>query len=230
MDVTGLFSRGVDILKKNPVVAIPLVVVGIVMGVITTALLGGVTAGVGMMGPGAFSLGAIGALLGAAFLVGLIGWFLDLVGMGMTFVMVDDATKGKADLNSGLQRTMGNITNLVVASILAVVIVAIGTLLLFIPGLVAAYLLMFTIPLVMLGNRGPTQALKESFDLVKSHVGDTIVFAVIAVVILVVAGIIGGIFGVIPVLGSVIIAPIISGTAMAYISIVLVLLYTELKK
>lgn len=232
MEVTKLFSDGIDILKKNPVIAAPLVVVGIIVGALTLALLGGAMAGAGMMAFGGFkpSLGMMGALLGGVLVVGIISMVLNLLAMGMTYVMADDAIKGKADLNAGIQRTLGNIANLVVVSILVGVIVIVGMFLLVLPGIVAAYLLMFAIPMVMLDNKNPVDALKESFGLVKSHVGDTIVFAVLAIVVIAVGGIVGGIFKIVPVLGSVIVSPIISGTVSAYVSVVLILLYRELKK
>jgi hypothetical protein len=232
MEVTDLFSNGMDVLKKNVVVAVPLIVVGVVVGVLTLVLVGSMMAGAGMMGMGTMSPGALtlGAMAGAAFLVGIISGLLNLIAMGMTIVMADDAIAGKADLNAGLQKTLGNIVNLVITAILVGVIVAIGMMLLLLPGIIAAYLLMFSLVLVMLENKGPVAALQESFELVKTHVSETIVFAVIAIVVMVIAGIIGGILGVIPVVGTVILSPVISGTATAYISIVLVLLYKELKK
>ncbi len=232
MEVTQLFSKGIDVLKKNPIVAVPLAMVGIIVGILTLVLVGGAVATAGMMGLGMLkpSMGTIGALVGGALLVMIISGLLNLLAMSTTFIMADDALKGSTNLNAGIQRTLGNIVNLVVAGILVGVIVFVGMLLLVIPGLVAAYLLMFTIPLVVLDNRGAVQALKESFDLVKSNVGDTIVFAVIAIVIIAVAGIIGGIFAFLPLLGTVIISPVISGIASAYIGTVLVLFYRELKK
>jgi uncharacterized membrane protein len=231
MEVTELFSEGADVLKRNVIIAGPLVTVGIITGLLTMVFIGGMAAGTGMMGTGmmtsAFSLGA---MMGGAFLLLIINGLLNLIAMGMTYVMASEAIGGKADLNSGIEKTLGNIVNLFIASILLGIIVFIGMLLLFLPGLIAAYLLMFSLVLVMLDNRPPVDALKESFELVKSNISETIVFAVIAVVVMFVAGIVGSILGVIPLLGSLILTPIVTGTAMAYISTVLVLLYRGLQK
>ncbi|RMF88771.1 MAG: hypothetical protein D6733_07845 [Methanobacteriota archaeon] len=231
MEVTELFSKGLDVFKKNPVIAVPLIAVGVIIGVLTLALVGGMMAGIGMMGMGGMSPGAgFGAIMGVGLLIVVIGGLLNLTAMGMTYVMADDALAGQADLNTGLQKTLGNIVNLLIASILLAVIIGIGFMLLFLPGLILAYLLMFTLPLVVLDNKGPVAALQESFELVKNNISETIVFAVIAAVIMFIAKIIGGILGLIPLLGVVLISPIVSGAAGAYISIVLVLLYKELKK
>ncbi len=224
MEVTELFSEGLEIFKKNWIIAVPLVVVEIIVGILALAIMGSMVAGSGMMGTSGFqpNLAAFGAFMGAAFLFMIIAGVLRLIAYGMTYVMADDAVAGTADLNSGLQKTLGNIVNLLITSIILGVIVFIGMIFLVLPGLIAAYLLMFSIILVMLENKGPVDALQGSFELVKANLNDTIIFAVIAIVILIIAGIIGGILG--------LLSPIITGTAAAYILVVQLLLYKELTK
>ncbi len=224
MEVTEMFSGGLDVFKKNWIIAVPLVVVEIIGGILALAVMGSMVASSGMMGMSGFepNLAAIGAFMGAAFLIGIIIGILRLIAYGMTYVMAADAISGVADLNSGLQKTLGSIVNLLITSILIGVIVFIGMIFLILPGLIAAYLLMFSIILVMLENKGPVEALQGSFELVKANLNDTIVFAVIAIVILIITGIIGGILGPL--------SPIISGVATAYILTVQLLLYKELTK
>jgi hypothetical protein len=224
MEVTELFSEGLEIFKKNWIIAVPLVVVEIIVGILALAVMGSMVASSGMMGVSGFepNLAAFGALMGAAFLFGIISGILKLIAYGMTYVMADDATSGTANLNSGLQKTLGSVVNLLITSILLGVIVFIGMIFLVLPGMIAAFLLMFSIILVMLENKGPVEALQGSFELVKANLSDTIVFAVIALVILIIAGIIGGILGPL--------SPIISGAATAYILMVQLLLYKELRK
>jgi hypothetical protein len=224
MVVTELFSKGFDIFKKNWIIAVPLVVVEIIMGILALAIMGSMVASSGMIGMSGFepNLAAIGAFMGAAFLFGIIAGILRLIAYGMTYVMADDAIAGTADLNSGLQKTLGSIVNLLITSILIGVIVFIGMIFLVLPGMIAAYLLMFSLILVMLENKGPVEALQGSFELVKANLNDTIVFAVIAIVIMIITGIIGGILGPL--------SPIISGAATAYILMVQLLLYKELTK
>ncbi len=225
MEVTNLFSKGADILKTNYLVAVPLVAVGIIVSILSYAAVGGAVAG-GMMGMG----GGInlGAILGAAFLISIIGGLLNFAGAAMTYIVAEDAIAGKVDLNKGLQRTLDNIANILITSIILVVVMIVLAITIIGP-VIALYLLMFSIVIVSLEKQSPVDSLKGSFELVKANIADTIVFAVIAIVVMVVAGIIGGIFGFIPLIGGIIISPAISGTATAYVSIVLVLLYRELK-
>ncbi len=206
MEVTELFTKAFEIFKKNWIIAIPLVAANIIGSIIALVLIGSMAAGMGMMAVGGMTpgIGSIGTFFLLAFVVGILGMIINLLASGMTYVMADDALKGKADLNSGLQKTMANITNLLVASILVGVIIFVGMLLLALPGIAAAYLLMFTLVLVVLDKKAPVDAMQGSFNLVKANIGDTLVFAVIALVLMFVAS--------------------------AYVSIVLVMLYKELAK
>lgn len=224
MEVTGLFSKGFEIIKKNPIIAVPLVVVEIIVGIFAVVVMGSMIAGAGMLDMSGFEpkMATFGAFMGAAFLFGIITGILKLIAYGMTYIMANDATSGTAELNSGLQKTLGSIANLIITAILLGVIVFIGMIFLVIPGLIAAYILMFAIILVMLENKGPLDALQGSFELVKANLNDTIIFSVVALVIMIIAGIIGGILGPL--------SPIISGAATAYILTVQLLLYKELKK
>lgn len=63
---------------------------------------------------------------------------------------------------------------IVLTALLYLVVVAVGTLLLYIPGLIAAVLFMFSIPAALRGA-SPVEAMKESFALVKANLGTAIV-------------------------------------------------------
>jgi hypothetical protein len=225
MEVTGFFSQGFDILKRNIVIAVPFVVVGIITGLIALVIMGSMVASMGLMGMEGFTTfnpAALGTMIGAGLLLVTLNWLLNTVAAGTTYVMAAEAIGGKPDLGSGVQKTLGNIVNLLATSILFGVIVFIGMILLVIPGLIAAYLLMFSLVIVMLEDKGPIAALQSSLNVVTSNLADTIIFAIIAIVIVIVIGIIAGILGPL--------SPIINGVGMAYISIVFVLVYKDLTK
>lgn len=229
MEVTNLFSKGLDIFKKNPMIAVPLIAVGILVALLNHVVIGGVVGDMGMMGPNV-NMASLGALMGAAFLIGLIGMFLQLIAMGVTYVMADGSISGTGDLGGALQKALENIVDLIVASVLIGVAVFVGMMLLVLPGLAAAYLLMFAIPIVVLEKVNPLDAMKKSYTLVIANISETIVFIVIAFVLVIISGVIGAIFGFIPVLGPIILRPLITGVVMGYISLVLVILYHELIK
>jgi len=230
MEVTELFTDGKKILEKNIIIATPLVAVGIITSILGLVMMGTIGAGPDMMGaggriPNAFSLGAV---IGTSLFLVIMNGILNIIAIGATYVMASEAIAGRPDLNSSLARALERFGNLLVTSILMGMIVFLGTLLLFLPGLVAAYLLMFALLMVMLDGCGPLDALKGSFELVKSHIGETLVFVALALAVIFAAGLLGSLLGKIPVLGWVILQPLVSGMAMAYLNTVLVLLYREL--
>jgi hypothetical protein len=235
MEVSSLFSEGFDIFKKNVVIAVPFIAAGVVVSVITIALMGSVIAGMGMMGGGmfgaeefTFSPAALGAFLGAGLLLMIISWLFNTFASGMTYTMASEARGGEADLNSALQKTLENALNLLITSVLIGVITLI-LLITIIGPIIAGFFMVFSLVIVMLESKGPVAAISGSINLVKSHIVETLIYAVIAIVIYVVAGIVGGILGIIPVLGW-IVSSVVSGAVLAYLSIVLVLLYLEMKK
>ncbi len=224
MEVTEHYQNGVEVFKNNPIVAVPIIGAGVLSAVIALIFIGSAAAGVSMMAMsgGTPGIGSVGAIMGTVFVVAILSGIINLVAYGMTVVMADAAMAAKADLNDGLQKTIENIVDLLIAAVLVGAIVMIGMILLVIPGLIAMYLLMFTLPFVMLENKSPVSALQESFELVKANVSSTLVFAVIAFVVMMIAGIIGNLLGPL--------SFIVSGVAMAYISIVLVMLFKDLRK
>jgi hypothetical protein len=115
------------------------------------------------------------------------------------------------------------------ASILVGIVVAVGFLLLVIPGVIFLTLLAVTIPVVVIERRGVTAAMSRSWNLAKGHfwhvLGTIVVAAIIAGVIGGIIGAIGGsnwflgwIFGSI---GQIIVAP--------FSAMVTVLLYLDLR-
>lgn len=76
---------------------------------------------------------------------------------------------------------------LILASLLVGVIVAVGGIFCLIPGLVLAVLSIYTLPAVAEG-RGVTEALSESFRMVRDHVG----VSILAMLIFLAAGVVGG--------------------------------------
>jgi hypothetical protein len=69
-----------------------------------------------------------------------------------------------------------------IAILLVSVLVALGFLLFFIPGLILSYYLSMTLPLVIVNNENPFYALRKSYELVKNHwwhTFDTLILAVL---------------------------------------------------
>ena len=130
----------------------------------------------------AFSLSGI--------LVNAIGVFVLLV---VGYVIQSAYLSGVLDIANGQEVTVGsffkprNIGNVVVAGLIAGVLTAIGYALCYIPGMIVAFFLIFTIVALLDRNLAPVDAIKNSFETVKNNVGN----ALLAYLIMAVIGVVG---------------------------------------
>ncbi|MCW2761059.1 MAG: hypothetical protein JWR85_1260 [Marmoricola sp.] len=76
--------------------------------------------------------------------------------------------------------------NVIVAALIVAGATFVGSLLFYIPGLIVAFLLNWTMFFVVDKNLAPMAAAKASIDFVASHLGETIVFYLLAIVVIVV--------------------------------------------
>jgi hypothetical protein len=130
----------------------------------------------------------LGALLGwlgliAGFLVSIVGTYWV---QGALVIAVQDVRDGRADLSISetIARVRPQITTLTVAGLLAGIGIAIGFVLLIVPGLVLLTWWLFIVPVIMLEGAGVTDAFGRSRELVRGHGWE--VFGLIVLTILVV--------------------------------------------
>jgi hypothetical protein len=221
MDIVGIFKEGVEVSKKNYIIFIPTVAVAVVMGLLMLVLVGAGLMSAGL-GAGMRRPEAIIPLVGAM--------ILGLVAHGMTVAMAKEALEtGSTSFQSGMSIALGRIGHLLIASVLVGIIVSIGFMLLFVPGLIASFLLMFTFVSVIVDNAGPVEAMKKSYATVKANLNDSVVFYIAMIAVAVVFFIANIILGVIPILGQ--IAGIaLMGVFGGYASVVIVRVYSEMEK
>jgi hypothetical protein len=234
MDIVGIFKESVEVSKKNYIIFAPTVAVAVVMSVLTLILVGSGVLSIGLMGGGMHSPGGmmplIGAMMGGLFIVAVLGTILGLIAHGMTVGMAREVIeKGSTSLNSGFSVAMGRLAQLVVASTLVGIIVFVGFMLLFIPGLIAAFFLMFTFVSVIVDNTGAVEAMKKSYATVKTNLNDSIVFFIGMIAVGVVFAVANAVLNVIPILGQLLGMALI-GAFGGYISVVIVKVYLELTK
>jgi len=225
---TQVFQKGWATLRENPVLIVPPLIAFLIVLVLNYLLIGSIA--VGMMGatmggsPGV-RMGSIGAMAGTALLIMGLSIVLSMVAGGATVAMAHDALVGRAtSLASGLAAAQRRLGDLVVASILASIVIMIGFMLFLVPGLIAAFFLLYTLPEVMLGGTSGTGALSTSVKLVSSHLGDSLIVAVGLLVIGVLVGIVGMIFRFVPVLGA-LVSVILQAALAAYAAAVIVAAY-----
>jgi hypothetical protein len=110
-----------------------------------------------------------------------------------------------------------------------VIIVWIGLMILVLPGIVAAFFLIFTLPAVLLDGRGPVDALKRSASLVRDNVGPVVGLIVGFVIGGIVVLIIAKILGLVPLLGQ-LAGAVLAALFVAYLTIVAVGVYQTLPR
>jgi hypothetical protein len=224
-DIVAHFKTGIDVMKQFPATALPPLVVQVLMAVLTIAFIGGAVTAVAVGG----AAGVAGALMGGAVFM-LITALLSLISAAVTVIMARDAVAGRTpSIGDALNVVAGRLVDVIVASVLVMVIVGVGMLLLVVPGVIAGFFLIFTLPAVLLDNQGALDALKRSFNLVKDNIVPVLLFVVGCIVVGIVVSLVGRILGAVPILGQ-LLAAVLAGIAVAYCTIVGVRVYQTLPR
>lgn len=117
------------------------------------------------------------AFLGVLFFV-----FAQVIGAGLIREALG-VTEGRAFTTAGVFK-FENIGNVIVTSLLVGAGTFVGYLLCFIPGIIFAFLSMYSLFFVVDKNLSPVDAIKASIDLTKNNVGSAIIWYLVAVVII----------------------------------------------
>ncbi len=234
MDIVGIFKESLEVSKRNYIIFVPTVAVAVIMAVLTLVLIGTGILSIGLTGGELRSPGdampILGKMIGGFFIVAVAGTILCLIAHGMTVGMAKQAVEtGTTSLNGGLSAARGRFTQLVAASVLVGVIVFIGFMLLFIPGLIATFFLMFTFVSMIVDNTGAIKAIKNSYKTVKTNLNDSVVVFIGMIALGIVFAVANAILNVIPVLGQ-LLSIALMGALGGYISVVIVKVYMELTK
>jgi hypothetical protein len=228
MDIVGIFKESFTIAKKNYILCVPTVAVGIAMAVLTLIMVGTGALSIGLMGSGMPVPGAM--MMGGVFLVGVLSTLLGFVAHGVTVGMAKEAIEtGATSIGSGLSIAMGRLSQLIAASVLVGITVFIGFMLFFVPGLIAIFFLMFTFVSVIVDNIGAVDAMKKSYAVVRANLNDCVVFFVGALAVGIVFAVANRVLNVIPVVGQ-LLGVVLMGAFGGYIAVVIVKVYTELTK
>jgi hypothetical protein len=156
-----------------------------------------------------------------ALVAGVVALILSTVYTGMVVRLVDDVRDGRLDQSVGdLARSVGPVLlPLIVVSILAGLGIAIGLLLLVVPGLVLVTLWAVVAPVTVLERPGVLAAFGRSRELVRGNgwqvFGVIVLFILIFIAIGIVLGIVGAVLGdagevILNYVGSVITAPLVA--------------------
>lgn len=234
MSITSILKQSLEIAKKNPVLFVPMLALTVIASLLSLVFLGSMVPFFGGMSGGEQvssqeALTAAGAAVSGMFAVLILSSILGFIAHGMTVAMADDAVREvPVSLKTGFNKTLAKILPLIISAVLVGIIVSIGFILLVIPGIIAAFLLMFTFLAVMLDNENAFKAMGKSFKMVTGHFSAVFVLFLVLIALGLLSGIISTVVGMIPILG-VVLAIIVSAVYTGYISVFLVLAYKGLE-
>jgi hypothetical protein len=232
-DTVSDFLLGVDLLKRYPVIVAPPLIAMCVVFVAGVLLFGGAIglfAAGGLAGRGP---GVVGAALGSVVLVLMfmaIAMAVNLISSAVVVVMADDALTARApSLASAYGRVVARLPDVMGACVLSAVIIGITSILLIIPGLIAAFFLMFALPAVLLDGARPMEGLRRSARLVRDNVGRTLGLVAGAVVASVVLWVISIVLHGVAVVGQ-LASMLLGGVLVAYLTTVAVRVFQTLPR
>jgi hypothetical protein len=225
-DIIEQFRASWDTLRRYPILVVPQIVAQAAVFGLTLVLVG--AAATAFM-VGGVAGGVVGLVLGGLLFALVVG-LVSLVVSAVVIVMAKDALAGRdPSMGDALGAVMGRLGDVVIASVLAMVAVGIGMLLLVLPGLVAAFFLVFTLPAVLLDGDGAIDAIRRSIAVVKDNLGAAAGLVVGWIVVTVIVAIASKILAFVPVIGW-LASGVLFGAAVAYMSLVAVRVYQALPR
>ena len=230
-DIVADFRLGFDLLKRYPVMVAPPLIAMVAVFLLTLLFFSGAATVIAVGGLTERGPGMAGAMVGGA-LVGLlffaVSMLVNLVSSAVVVVMARDALANRGpSMGDAYRAVMARLRDVVVASMLFAVIVGIASLFLVIPGLIAGFFLMFTVPAILLDNAGAIDGLKRSATLVKNNIGPALGLVIGAIVAAVIIVIVSMILQVVPVIGQ-LASMLLAGALFAYLTVVAVRVYQTL--
>jgi hypothetical protein len=167
-----IFSRAFRIYRDNPIMIVPslFLIAALILSLVIFAGYMGLIAVYSEEGFVAFS--AVAGL----FLFIILMIVLFFLAEGMTIEMIREASTGnKAYLSDAWQATMARIEPLVLTSLLAGIVVALGYVFFLIPGVILSFAFYFVAQTVMIDGKSGTQALKASYRFVEANLSDALI-------------------------------------------------------
>ena len=233
-DLVGHFRVAYDTVVRFPLLIAPPLLVAVLGFALLFFIGGGATVmgalmGGAMGGGGGAAAGGIAGLVLGVLVFGAVMGVLWLLSSGMVVVMARDALGGREPLlGDALTAVVARLGAVVVASGLVMAVVAIAFLFLVIPGIVAAVLLMFTLPAVLLDGLGAVDGMWRSVAVVRGHVGPVVGLVAGSLLVFVGVAIASWIVGLVPFLGG-LAAFVLHGAAVSYLTVVGVQFYRTLR-
>jgi hypothetical protein len=174
------FFRAFEIYRNNPTMILPslIPVVALILGFVIFAGFIGFTAL--FFRDGFVALSAMGGFL----LFIIISIALFFMAQGVTIEMVREAYLGnKADLSESWNVSKSKMGPLILSSLLAGIIIALGYMLFIIPGIILSFAFYFVAQVVMIEGKSGSLALRESYGFVRANLTDAAIITLSSLVI-----------------------------------------------
>lgn len=197
-DAVAEIQSAFSTLTKNWMLAVPTAVSSLVWAVVFITILGSALAAMGLGGMGALGsdsgtgiMGAIAALAGIGGIGVLVAVLVSIVATAAAAAAAQDVWSGAGvDLGRAVGRALACLLQIILAGLIlfiCCVVVAIT----FVGPFILAFLMMYVLPAIVVGNAGATDAIGQSWNLTTKNFGPSIV-AFIAILLV---GLIGGFVG-----------------------------------
>ncbi|MBC7218202.1 MAG: hypothetical protein H5U36_08735 [Candidatus Caldatribacterium sp.] len=167
---------------------------------------------------------------GGGMLLVLSGFFLALLALGfITFLLWDLEVRGEIRFRRALFMFSKRFHEILFAALVVGFLVGFFSFWFVFPGLVFGFLLMFTIPAVVVEGDDPFSAIRRSFHLTMENLGECFTFTVLALFLLVMGYLLFWVFGFAS-LAGIALNTLLGGGILAYLSVLLGRFYFGLSR
>lgn len=214
---------------KNPLLFVPMAGAVVLVSLLSLLFSGTAIPFAGPMDAQTMAAGA-GTALGGAMVLSILSTLITFLAHGMTIALGYDLISGRpVSLRRGWESVLERITPLVIAVILVGLLTGIGMVLLILPGLIAAFFLMFTFAAVMVDREDALRALRSSIRMVANNFSAAFILFLVMIALGVIFMLVNMILGLIPVVGT-LVAIVVSSVFSTFLTLVLLHAYLELRQ
>jgi hypothetical protein len=211
LDFGPILKEGVFVLRKNYTLAIPTVIAVFVVSFLTLAV-----------APSPEDAQSV-------VLAGLLSMLLGLYAHGVTLAMAREALEtGSTSLGTAAFIASRLSGTFLLAAVIVGALVGAGSMIFLLPGLAAAFFMMFTFPSIVVDSVGAVEAVKRSITVTKMNLKDSAMLFSLVMVLGLGFGMANIIVSTIPVFGQ-LVGVALSGVFGGFISVMIVRSYKTLK-
>jgi len=190
--VREVLGSSFDVIKKKPIVLLPHIITTVVFGVLLFFL---------MPAAGGVSWESLAASAGLFFLIVIVAIIVGFIVEGMYPLMVRNVIEGKdVEMSAAFGKAVSRLPSLIGAAILVGLILIAGFALFVIPGIIFLTWYWYTVPAIMLEDRGALDGMSASRRFGRTRKWKTFLMFLVLIII----SIVGSAFNAIPVAGVVI--------------------------